>query len=133
MSSAFIETILGKLGVDHRTLAEDEAVARCADLEARFGEREHRNEPVQLSADVGELSGDEVRGWLGELPVDPGLVLALWPANRHGVELAWADFCREYDEIWLPAATDVWVAPASLTWLLELDPDELFWFWKGHE
>lgn len=130
MSASFIETILRKLDVDHHTLMPSEALSRVAQIEARFGEREHRNDPVELSADVGEMDGDAVRGWLASLPVEPTRVVALWPAARHGVELSWEDFCKEYDEIWLPAATDVWVTSSDMGWLLELDHDELFWFWK---
>lgn len=79
--------------------------------------------------DASDLERDVVTAWLQSLPISATeQVTLLWPAYSAGIRLPFSDFVKNYDELWYPAAEDLWVRDEKSSRLLEMDHEEEFTF-----
>lgn len=86
---------------------------------------------LEKERDVSNWDADDTKAWLrplGSLEVAP--VVVLWPALRSGISARFDEFVDAYDDLWFPSSDDVWVFPPSEDWLLELDHEEIFRYFK---
>jgi hypothetical protein len=67
---------------------------------------------------------DEVRSWLNWLPIE-GDVVVTWPSNGEAMKVPYEIFVEFYDDLWYPSSDDVWITDEVLSFLLELDHEEL--------
>ncbi len=78
-----------------------------------------------------DLSPQEIRDFLGDLPIDPNLVtMLIWPSYQSGIFLPFHLFADNYDELWYPASDDVWITDQNMNWVLEVDHEENFTFFQ---
>ncbi len=78
--------------------------------------------------DIADLEPAGVQAMLARLPVEEEWVDVIWPYERAGVEMRYADFVRHYDELWFPSSDDVLVMTDRRDWVLELDHEETVTF-----
>ncbi len=76
--------------------------------------------------DTLDLLPEEVRLWLGNLQPHDQVVEACWVSLKEGLRISYGTFVSHYDDLWLPAADDVLVSDRTLSWVLELDHEEIF-------
>ena len=78
-----------------------------------------------------DLSPQEIRNFLGGLPIDQNLVAKLiWPSYQSGISLPFYLFVENYDELWYPASDDLWITDQNMNWVLEVDHEENFTFFQ---
>ena len=72
---------------------------------------------------------ETVRRWLGELPIKEEVVYIYFVSDKQGIRLSFNLFIKHYDDLWFPSSDDVWITNKSLSWLLELDHEEVFTYY----
>ena len=71
------------------------------------GLAEIRRHPV-AKIDAADLTGQEVRDWLSELPIEQHTELNVaWIADRIGARISFETFAANIDDLWFPAMDDV--------------------------
>lgn len=87
---------------------------------------------VSLDFDLCALSDQEIVTQLRELPIpadEPIHVVHL--SNRQVLAMAWETFAGYFSGLCYPASDDVVVAPMDLTWLIEVDHEEVLRFLRA--
>ena len=88
---------------------------------------EIRRNPV-AKIDAVDLTGQEIRDWLSELPIGNRAELQVaWIADRLGARMSFETFAANVDDLWFPAMDDVVsvVHSGSNLMVLVLDHEEL--------
>ena len=79
---------------------------------------------VRHTASLGELKPEDVRQLLHSLPIRDQFVDVVWPPERTGARMRFADFVEHYDDLWFPSQDDVWIMGSRRDWLLQLGHEE---------
>jgi hypothetical protein len=113
-------------------LAIEASPGEFADVESLLGGSfsglaEIRRNPV-AKIDAVDLTGQQVKDWLSELPIGPHSELHVaWIADRLGARMNFETFAANVDDLWFPAMDDivcVLLSSSQLT-VLVLDHEEL--------
>ena len=65
-----------------------------------------RNPVAKINA--VDLTGQEIRDWLSELPIGPHAELHVaWIADRLGAQMSFETFATNIDDLWFPAMDDI--------------------------
>ena len=85
-----------------------------------------RNPVAKINA--VDLTGQEIRDWLSELPIEPHAELHVaWIADRLGAQMSFETFANNIDDPWFPSMDDIVSAlhSDSSLMVLVLDHEEL--------
>jgi hypothetical protein len=121
-----------KLGAVLAALAIEASPGEFAAVESLLGGSfsglaEIRRNPV-AKIDAVDLTSQEVRDWLSELPIGPHAELHVaWIADRLGARMNFETFAANVDDLWFPAMDDIVAVlhSGSQLMVLVLDHEEL--------
>ena len=85
-----------------------------------------RNPVAKINA--VDLTGQETRDWLSELPIEPHAELHVaWIADRLGAQMSFETFANNIDDLWFPSMDDIVsvLHSDSSLMVLVLDHEEL--------
>jgi hypothetical protein len=75
--------------------------------------------------DAVDLGPSQVVAWLRGLRVGCQ-IRVVWPSHREGLRSTMDTWIQHFDDLWYPAAEDVWIAPENaLDWVLEFSHEEV--------
>jgi len=118
--------LLRSKNVDVDVLVESSAMELAKFLHLALTKASHEE---LFKFDAADEDAPQVREWFRILPIradDRSIIV--WPADRAAIRVFFGDFVDYYDELWYPAADDVWVTNDERSWILELDHEEVFRF-----
>ena len=81
---------------------------------------------TQTTIDVSDKDPPQVKAWLMSLQIGHSSVDAYWIADGAGLHLPFPVFATYYDDLWYPAADDIWIVDDTCSWILELCHEEIF-------
>ncbi|SRR5579884_1351018 len=83
--------------------------------------------------EVADSDKEQVIRWFRSLTLPNGVVNVYWVAQREGIQTPLDVFVSNYDDLWFPSSHDVVVEDQERRFLLILDHEEHFSFWKRCE
>jgi hypothetical protein len=120
-----IERLKGK----YQVLPKVEVMSEIADIKSLMFPGDRR---VSKISEINIIGKDklEVTAWLQSLELQEREVKIYWVANQEAIQMSFEDLVSNYDELWYPAADDVWVIDREKPWILELHHEEIFSFYE---
>jgi hypothetical protein len=108
-----------------RLLPKEFVVETIERLDSRLPERGGVEYVRRAVRDVSDDDRQAVVDWVQALDL-PAMdwVNVFWIADREGVSMSLNNFIQHYDDLWYPAADDVWICPSSGEWVLEFSHEE---------
>lgn len=112
-------------------LSDDQARQTINAIETKLKSTTSQQRMDQLDTvryDISACSSSDARAILSEFAGESMNVKVVWVSDRVGIDLHYRTFVAHFDDFWYPSSDDVWVTDDRVSFLIELDHEELVMF-----
>lgn len=85
---------------------------------------------LQYENDFSDSTREEIIRWFHGLIISENVVKIYWLSTNEGVSVKFKTFAENFDEFWYPSSDDVWITGNDGSWLIQIDHEEKFSFFK---